>query len=172
MPAVAENFRRKHFVTDSHRGYGRRSDAGARKMSPYMSGNPKGVASCRILASHPAKVVRGEPRAHVKTWSVLPVNTTPITSTELVFNHLAERWRADTLYDSSLEAICFHPAYQTIMAMGEKALPLILGDLANRFGHWFYALGHITRMDVARGAENLEEARQRWLEWGRKENFI
>lgn len=172
MPAVADNFRRKHFIAESHRGYARRSDVGPRKLSPYVSSNLKDFARCRNLASHPAPVAWGEPHAHVKTWSVVRVNSTPVSSTELVFNHLAERWREDTLYDSSLEAICFHPAYQTIMAMGEKALPLILGDLMKRFGHWFYALEHITRLDIARGAESLEDARQRWLEWGRKEHFV
>ncbi|SRR6266436_4955557 len=83
------------------------------------------------------------------------------------FTSLAKQWKADTLYSSSLEEICFHPAYQTIMAMGEKALPLILRELRSQFGHWFYALNHIVRKDVAKDAKDIEEARRRWIEWGR-----
>lgn len=38
-----------------------------------------------------------------------------------------------------------HPAYQQIIGMGEKALPLILRDLRDRpTGHWFWALNAIT----------------------------
>jgi hypothetical protein len=83
------------------------------------------------------------------------------------FMSLAKQWKEDTLYSSSLEDICFHPAYQTIMAMGEKALPLILRELCRQFGHWFYALSHIVREDMAKGTKDIEEARRRWIEWGR-----
>jgi hypothetical protein len=95
-----------------------------------------------------------------------------VTSTEVVFHHLVEPWKEDTLYDSSLEAIWFHPAYQTIMAMGEKALPLILKELEKQSGHWFYALSHIVRLDVGKGAATLQDARQRWIEWGRASGLI
>lgn len=86
---------------------------------------------------------------------------------ETEFRLLSQQWKQDTLYSSSLEEICFHPAYQTIMAMGEKALPLILRELRTQFGHWFYALNHIARKDVAKDAKDTEEARRRWIEWGR-----
>jgi len=65
-----------------------------------------------------------------------------------------------------------HPAYQTIMAMGKDALPFILEDLKKQIDHWFYALKFIAREDIGEGASNLDEARQLWLAWGRKQKYI
>lgn len=93
-------------------------------------------------------------------------------ATAAEFSFLAKQWEEDTLYDSSLEAIWFHPAYQRIMAMGQRALPMILRELDKRLGHWFYALANIVRKDIGDGAANLEDARQRWLEWGRQNNLL
>ena len=90
-------------------------------------------------------------------------------STELSdFKKFADQWRNDTRYSSSLDEIFFNEAYQSIMAMGKEALPWILEELNKQFGHWFYALRYIVRDDVAKGAKDLEEARQRWLKWGRE----
>jgi hypothetical protein len=98
---------------------------------------------------------------------VVLISVSGVTDVTSEFTSLAKQWKEDTLYSSSLEEICFHPAYQTIMAMGEKALPLILRELRKQFGHWFYALNHIVRKDVAKDAKDTEEARRRWVEWGR-----
>ena len=97
----------------------------------------------------------------------------PLSETlESEFNTLSKQWRDETFFLSSLSEICFHPAYQTIMAMGKEAVPFILKDLEKQLNHWFYALRYIARNDVANGAENLEDARQRWLTWGRKEKYL
>src|SRR5438067_377840 len=85
------------------------------------------------------------------------------TTDLLEFKSLVMQWKTDTRYSSSLEEICSHPAYQTIMAMGREALPWILKDLSKQFGHWFYALQHIARKDIGKGAKDLEDARRRWL---------
>jgi hypothetical protein len=94
------------------------------------------------------------------------------SSLEMEFNTLARQWKDETFFQSSLSEICFHPAYQTIMAMGKEALPFILKDLTERIDHWFYALKCIARKDVAAGSVNLEDARQRWLDWGRREKYL
>jgi hypothetical protein len=88
------------------------------------------------------------------------------------FEALAEQWRQETMFSSSLSEISFHPAYQSIVGMGRPALPLILNDLEQHLDHWFYALRHIARIDVAEGATNLEDARQRWIAWGRSEKYL
>ena len=93
-------------------------------------------------------------------------------SLDAEFKMLVDKWREDTFFQSSLSEICFHPAYQTIMAMGKEALPLILSDLEKRNDHWFYALKHIARRDAGAGAKNLEAARRLWLEWGRMEKYL
>lgn len=173
MPAIADNIRRKRFLSESYHRYGSRSYIGLRKQSPYTpSSAQKNVTGCRTFTQHPPKAVRAEPHAHIKTWTIFEFNATAVTPTEVVFHHLVEQWQEDTLYDSSLEAIWFHPAYQTIMAMGEKALPLILKELEKQSGHWSYALSHIVRQDVGKGAATLEDARRRWLEWGRASGLI
>ncbi len=91
---------------------------------------------------------------------------------EMEFKALAKQWREDTQFQSSQAEICFHPAYQSIMAMGNDALPFILQDLNSQFGHWFYALRNIVRKDMAEGATDLEDARRRWLNWGRKQKYL
>ena len=91
---------------------------------------------------------------------------------ELQFNKLSEEWKRDTRFHSSLSKKFMHPAYQTIMAMGEPALPLILKDLEKSPGHWFYALRFIAQRDVAENAQGFEDARNLWLKWGRENHFI
>jgi hypothetical protein len=83
------------------------------------------------------------------------------------FAYLAKQWKRDTSLHSSLSNKFMHPAYQRIMAMGKAALPLILKELESSLGHWFYALKFIAGTDIAKGTDNLEDAREMWLKWGR-----
>src|SRR5436309_11501889 len=64
-----------------------------------------------------------------KVWSIVDLNTDPQDLTEPEFNKLAEAWRADTRFHSSLSKKFTHSAYVTIMAAGRPAVPLILRDL-------------------------------------------
>jgi hypothetical protein len=91
---------------------------------------------------------------------------------ESEFIRLSEEWKRDTGFHSSLSKKFMHPAYQTIMAMGKEALPFILRELEKSPGHWFYALRFIVQRDVAENADSFEEARQIWLEWGRRNHLI
>jgi hypothetical protein len=92
--------------------------------------------------------------------------------TELEFSELAEQWKAETCFHSSLSKKFTHPAYQMIMAMGKDALPLILQRLEREPDHWFYALKFIARKDVGQGAASFEDARSKWLEWGRLNRYL
>jgi hypothetical protein len=107
----------------------------------------------------------------VKSWTIITYEQ-PKSELEEAFNDLVKEWVQDTRFHSSLSKKFMHPAYQTIMAMGEKALPLILKELQRAPGHWFYALKHIVRRDVAELAQGFEEARTMWLEWGERNHFI
>lgn len=94
---------------------------------------------------------------------------------ESEFDRLAKQWRKETGFHSSLSKKFMHPAYQRIMAMGERALPLILRELQQRPAHWFYALQFIAGekgKDVAQGVYDLEEVRSAWLQWGYEHNYI
>ena len=108
----------------------------------------------------------------LKVWSFVVLHTEPQDITEVEFRQLAEQWRRDTGFHSSLSKKFTHPAYVTIMAGGRSALPLILKELERTPDHWFYALRYITRKDIAAGTTTFADARAAWLEWGRENQYI
>jgi len=91
---------------------------------------------------------------------------------EQMFNALAEQWRSDTILLSSVEKMAMHPAYQRIIGMGPKAVPLILRDLQAHPDHWFWALHAITGEDPVQPGDNFDRAVQAWLEWGKKLGYL
>jgi hypothetical protein len=88
------------------------------------------------------------------------------------FRALVKQWKEETFFLSSLSKIFTHPAYQRIIAMGTNGLPLVLGELQNNQGNWFYALKYMAGKDVAEGIDNFEDARAAWLEWGHNNNYF
>ena len=70
--------------------------------------------------------------------------------------------------------IVMNPAYQRIIAMGEKAVPLILRELERELDHWFWALEVLTDENPVSGEHegNMVEMRERWMEWGRRNDLI
>ncbi len=88
------------------------------------------------------------------------------------FQELVDRWREETLFFSFDLQKAMHPDYQKIIGMGRPAIPLILNELKQRPGHWFWALNAITQEDPARGAESFQEAVDAWLTWGRERGYI
>lgn len=88
------------------------------------------------------------------------------------FKQLSDRWRGETKYLSSLSKITMHPAYQKIIGMGERAVPLILREMQQRGGHWLWALHAITDEDPAPPNATFGEAVQAWLDWGRQRQYI
>lgn len=88
------------------------------------------------------------------------------------FQHLAERWRTETRYLSSLSKVSMHPAYQQIIGLGRDALPLILQELEQNGGHWLWALHSITGEDPAPLDATFHEAVSAWLEWGRERRLL
>src|ERR1043166_3767074 len=59
---------------------------------------------------------------------------------EQKFHRLAEEWRKETGFLSSVTKMCMHPAYQKIIAIGPGVIPLILRDLQQTRDHWLWAL--------------------------------
>ena len=88
------------------------------------------------------------------------------------FNERADRWRMDTSFQSSLAAKFMHEDYQIIMAMGPQVIPLILNRLRTANEHWFWALKHLAKEDMAIGADNPAAASKAWIEWGIKKGII
>lgn len=89
------------------------------------------------------------------------------------FRRLAERWRKDTEFHSSANALFMHPAYQEIIGLGRDALPLILTDLARTHSDWFWALRAITGENPVSKEERgyVNKMAERWLEWGREHGY-
>ena len=93
---------------------------------------------------------------------------------EIKFNNLKSEWLEDTAFLSSIYEISMHPAYQQIIGMGKTALPLILNELINKTGHWFWALKSITGTDPVTQEQrgNVNEMTNAWIQWGIENNYI
>ena len=97
------------------------------------------------------------------------------SKTELLrpeFNHLLEQWRKDTRFSSSADEKILHPAYQSIIAMGRAAVPLMLEELENGRGHLFWALRYMAGENPCPESDNANDAREAWLAWGRHQGLI
>ena len=88
------------------------------------------------------------------------------------FRRLADQWRKETQYISSLTQMAMHPAYQKIIGMGQQAVPLILREMQQHGGHWLWALHVITDEDPVQPNATFREAVQAWLEWGKQRGYL
>ena len=91
------------------------------------------------------------------------VAITSASRVEAEFDSLVDQWRRETRFLSSVQSKIFHPAYQRIIGMGRPVLPLILRELRERDGHWFWALQCITGENPAASFSSMAEARAAWL---------
>jgi hypothetical protein len=92
---------------------------------------------------------------------------------EIEFRYLAEQWRAERGVASSTTEILLCPSYQSIIGMGQRAVPLILTEIESEGDdpdQWFWALQVITRANpVAEEDEgNFEAMAQSWIAWARR----
>lgn len=90
------------------------------------------------------------------------------------FEHLAREWKETRNRYSSGTEMFIHPAYQKIIGMGEKVLPLIFEELSRELDHWFWALKAITQADPvpAEAVGNLVAMRNHWLAWASASNKL
>jgi hypothetical protein len=88
------------------------------------------------------------------------------------FEGLADLWERETGPYAFLYEKAMHWAYQRIIGLGPQAIPWILRRLAERSGHWFWALESLTGEDPAAGLETMAEAREAWLAWGRRQYYL
>lgn len=93
---------------------------------------------------------------------------------EATFQQLAEQWMRETAAQSFASHKIMHPAYQRIIAMGDKAIPMILRELQRRPHHWFWALRMITNESpIPQQAQgNMRAMSEAWLEWGRQKGYL
>jgi hypothetical protein len=89
------------------------------------------------------------------------------------FAALAKRWKKETLHHSRMDKVAAHPAHREIIAMGEKALPLIFADLEKTLSPWFMALREITGTCPVpkEDAGDVDKMAAAWLAWGRAHGY-
>jgi len=88
------------------------------------------------------------------------------------FRSLADQWHRETDFHSSISVKINHPAYQKIIALGEEALPLILGDLASRPSFLYLALPTLTKQNPVPQGANPKACAKAWLAWGKERGLI
>ena len=88
-------------------------------------------------------------------------------SYEQLFVELTSAWKRETAHVSNPAAIAMHPAYQRIIGMGPKVLPLIIDDLKSEPDWWFWALRAIAGVDPVREEQRgkLRVMADAWLQW-------
>ena len=88
-------------------------------------------------------------------------------SPRIKFNQLKHEWIEATKYYSSIDDICMHPAYQSIIGMGKTAIPLIIEDMLENYNHWFWALKAITGVDPVPPSKRgkIKEMTIEWFRW-------
>lgn len=100
----------------------------------------------------------------------------PVTRHSLTdrFTDLAETWRHETAFTSSLNEIVMNRAYQQIIGLGPEVIPLILQDLQKQADHWFWALKALTAADPVKPEDRGDITRMSdaWVEWGKMVNYL
>ena len=90
------------------------------------------------------------------------------------FNRLASEWKSGRRRGTDVAQMIEHPAYRSIVGMGEQAIPLMLEELEHELDHWFPALREIAGAspipEESKG--NLAKMREAWLQWGRDEGYV
>lgn len=89
------------------------------------------------------------------------------------FHDLAERWKNETAHHSNVAKRALHPAYQEIIGMGERVVPLLLAELRREPDDWFWALHAITGAEpVPKSSQgNLRAMADAWLQWGLEKGY-
>jgi hypothetical protein len=103
-----------------------------------------------------------------------PTSVANVGTLQARFTLLADKWRNDTQFCSSVTDMVLHPAYQQIIGQGVAVVPFILRELKKGPDHWYWALGAITQADpaadVAEG--DIEAVCNAWLSWGERRGLV
>ena len=84
------------------------------------------------------------------------------------------KWKADIEIASSMHDVVLNKAYQRIIGLGPTVIPLILKDLKNYGGLWFWALSALTGENPVKqvDAGRIRKMRETWLAWGAKKGYL
>jgi hypothetical protein len=89
------------------------------------------------------------------------------------FQALASEWKAQRGYTSSITKMSMHQAYQQIIGLGPRAIPLLLRELEREPDHWFWALKVLTGINPVppEVRDNIEKMAEHWVSWGRQQGY-
>jgi len=101
-----------------------------------------------------------------------PVTRRPLSDAQKFYS-LAEAWRQDIRFTSSLTQMILYPTYQRIIGMGFAAVPFLLRELERKPDHWFWALHAITGADPVQPEDRgkLRKMAEVWLKWGKEQRL-
>ena len=131
--------------------------------------------------SSPTKVIGGGPDLREITQTVLQIwdeylrpASRQVEGIHEKFNRLVDRWRKETVFQSSAHQMATHPSYQEIIGIGRDAIPFLLQELERNPDHWFWALRSITGIDPVPQEDrgHVRAMTDAWLEWGRLQGHI
>ncbi|NEP78512.1 MAG: hypothetical protein F6K39_10170 [Okeania sp. SIO3B3] len=98
------------------------------------------------------------------------------SQTEAKFKKLAEQWKSETMFLSSITQMSIHPAYQQIIGLGPDVIPLLLRELAhnNESDHWFWALSAITGENPITEEQRgrISQMKEAWVKWGKSKGYV
>lgn len=89
------------------------------------------------------------------------------------FSSLAEQWETAIEGMSSTTRMSHHPAYQEIIQMGDKIVPLLLKELTRNPLYLLSALQEITGENPIQPEQRgrIKQMAEAWLEWGKKQGY-
>ncbi|BAZ13233.1 hypothetical protein NIES4071_50720 [Calothrix sp. NIES-4071] len=90
------------------------------------------------------------------------------------FYTLASQWESEVEGMSSTTQMSQHPAYQEIISMGNKIVPLLLKELKNNPLYWLSALSQITGENPIKPEQRgkIKQMAEAWLEWGKNQGYV
>lgn len=90
------------------------------------------------------------------------------------FENLVRQWKQETGHLSNVTKKCISPAYQRIIGMGQPAIPLILRELREHGGDWFWALTAITGENPISNNEagRIPQMVEAWVQWGAERGYL
>ena len=83
------------------------------------------------------------------------------------FARLVAEWKVGRGHSSKLKDLAMHPAYQEIIGMGARAVPLLIEEMRERPDQWDWALCAITGADPVSPESwgKLKEIAAAWVAW-------
>ncbi|BDA71005.1 hypothetical protein CAL7716_051710 [Calothrix sp. PCC 7716] len=90
------------------------------------------------------------------------------------FYILANQWEVEVEGISSTATMSEHPAYQEIISMGNKIVPLLLQELKKNPLYWLLALNKITGVNPIKPEQRgkVKQMAEAWLEWGKNQGYL